>query len=148
VEREGQASAKPAKSTRSPKAPLPWVFRLFTPLPLAAGFGRCAPTAFPPGWINLVVIWWVYIMVVQRDGPGFREHGRLQRSDDERQRLDPCTDRRDREAARELAVALFDAVSASEMREKAVSLLLWAGADPHLRVPSLRWASLEEDEES
>jgi hypothetical protein len=60
----GKRRGQPAKSTRSPKAPPPWVFRLFTPLPLAAGFGRCAPTAFPPGWINLVVIWRVYIMVV------------------------------------------------------------------------------------
>jgi len=60
----GKGRGQPAKSTRSPKAPPPWVFRLFTPLPLAAGFGTCAPTAFPPGWINLVVIWRVYIMVV------------------------------------------------------------------------------------
>jgi len=43
-----------------------------------------------------------------------------------------------------LALALGDAVL--ENKEKAVSLLLWAGADPHRRVPSLRWGSGVEDD--
>jgi hypothetical protein len=40
--------------------------------------------------------------------------------------------------ARELAMALAEAVI--EQREKAVHLLLWAGADAHLSAPYLRWA--------
>lgn len=39
--------------------------------------------------------------------------------------------------ARELAAALCDAIE--EDRERAVALLLWAGADPHLKAPSLRF---------
>jgi len=39
----------------------------------------------------------------------------------------------------QLSLALGDAVF--EDREKAVCLLLWAGADPHRKVPSLRWGS-------
>lgn len=50
--------------------------------------------------------------------------------------------------AKELAIALYDVVTAPEAHDKAVALLLWAGADPHMRVPSLRWASSEEDEET
>ncbi len=44
----------------------------------------------------------------------------------------------------QLALALEDAVS--EDREKAVCLLLWAGADSHRKVPSLRWGSGTEDD--
>ena len=40
--------------------------------------------------------------------------------------------------ARDLAIALGDAVL--EEREKAIHLLLWAGANPHQPVPSLRWS--------
>jgi hypothetical protein len=46
--------------------------------------------------------------------------------------------------AYQLALGLEEAVS--EDREKAVCLLLWAGADPHRRVPSLRWGSGIEDD--
>ncbi len=50
----------------------------------------------------------------------------------------------DPKIAYQLALALEVAVS--EDREKAVSLLLWAGADPHRSVPSLRWGSGIEDD--
>jgi len=50
----------------------------------------------------------------------------------------------DPKIAFQLALALQDAVS--EDREKAVCLLLWAGADPHRKVPSLRWGSGTEDD--
>lgn len=43
--------------------------------------------------------------------------------------------REDPRVARELAIALGEAIGAD--REKAVALLLWAGADPHLKAPSL-----------
>jgi hypothetical protein len=45
-------------------------------------------------------------------------------------------------------MALGDAVE--EDRERAVALLLWAGADPHARVPNLRWwrEGEEDDPES
>jgi hypothetical protein len=46
--------------------------------------------------------------------------------------------------AYDLALALGDAVL--EGNQKAVSLLVWAGADPHGRVPSLRWGSGNEDD--
>ncbi|MGV8041494.1 MAG: hypothetical protein AB2L07_16010 [Thermoanaerobaculaceae bacterium] len=49
----------------------------------------------------------------------------------------------DPRVARALALALGEAVW--EEREKAVALLVWAGADPHRKVPSLRY-STEEDE--
>lgn len=49
----------------------------------------------------------------------------------------------DLRVARALALALGEAVW--EEREKAVALLVWAGADPHRKVPSLRY-STEEDE--
>lgn len=39
--------------------------------------------------------------------------------------------------ARELAIALADAIT--EDRDRATALLLWAGANPHLRVPSLKY---------
>ena len=54
----------------------------------------------------------------------------------------------DPRVARELAMALGDAVD--EDRERAVALLLWAGADPHARVPNLRWfrEGQEDDPES
>lgn len=54
----------------------------------------------------------------------------------------------DPRVARELAMALCDAVD--EDRERAVALLLWAGADPHTRVPNLRWwkEGQEDDPES
>ncbi|HOC44118.1 MAG TPA: hypothetical protein PKJ99_13970 [Thermoanaerobaculales bacterium] len=44
----------------------------------------------------------------------------------------------------QLALALGDAVW--EGREKAVALLMWAGADPHRQVPSIRWGSGVEDD--
>lgn len=47
--------------------------------------------------------------------------------------------------ARELAIALCDAVH--EDKERAVALLLWAGADPHLPVPQLRWFKHGEPED-
>ena len=52
--------------------------------------------------------------------------------------------REDPRVAYQLALALGDAVF--ENREKAVCLLLWAGADPHRQVPSLRWGSGVEDD--
>ena len=50
--------------------------------------------------------------------------------------------------ARDLAMALGEAIV--EDREKAVHLLLWAGADPHQRVPDLKWyrEADENDEEA
>jgi len=45
----------------------------------------------------------------------------------------------DGRVAYQLALALGDAVF--ETAEKAALLLLWAGADPHRKVPSLRWGS-------
>lgn len=45
----------------------------------------------------------------------------------------------------ELAVALAYAVT--EDKERAVALLLWAGADPHRRVPDLRYPSIEDPSE-
>ena len=54
--------------------------------------------------------------------------------------------RDDPRIARELAIALGDAVF--EEREKAVHLVLWAGADPHLPVPILRWASETDETDS
>lgn len=51
----------------------------------------------------------------------------------------------DPRVARELAMALGDAVM--ENREKAVQLLLWAGADSHKKVPSLQYSrSADEDD--
>jgi hypothetical protein len=50
----------------------------------------------------------------------------------------------DPRVARALTLALGEAVW--ENREKAVALLVWAGADPHLRVPSLRYPQ-DEDED-
>jgi len=50
----------------------------------------------------------------------------------------------DPKIAYQLALALEDAVS--EDREKAACLLLWAGADPRRKVPSLRWGSGVEDD--
>jgi len=47
--------------------------------------------------------------------------------------------------AYELASALGDAVS--EDSAKGVCMLAWAGADPHLKVLSLRWASVNDDPE-
>jgi len=52
--------------------------------------------------------------------------------------------REDPRVAYELALGLGEA--ASEGSEKAVCLLLWAGADPRRRVPSLRWGSGDEDD--
>ncbi len=43
-----------------------------------------------------------------------------------------------------LTLALVDAVG--DNREKAVSLLMWAGADPHRAVPNLGWGSDDEDD--
>lgn len=54
--------------------------------------------------------------------------------------------RDDPRIAREVAIALGDAVL--EEREKAIHLLLWAGADPHQRVPSLRWTDDSDSDES
>lgn len=53
--------------------------------------------------------------------------------------------RDDPRIARELAIALGDAVM--EGREKAVQLLLRAGADPHRKVPSLRFTSPADEDE-
>lgn len=48
--------------------------------------------------------------------------------------------------ARELAIGLAEAVF--EARERAVALLVWAGADPHARVPTIEWSLRgDEDEE-
>lgn len=47
--------------------------------------------------------------------------------------------------ARELAVGLSHAVV--EKRERAVALLLWAGADAHRRAPDLRWDREEDSDE-
>jgi hypothetical protein len=47
--------------------------------------------------------------------------------------------------ANALALALGEAVW--EDREKAVALLVWAGADSHRRVPSLRYSSEDEDDD-
>jgi hypothetical protein len=47
--------------------------------------------------------------------------------------------------ARELAVALSHAVV--ENRERAVALLIWAGADPHRKAPDLRWDRGDEVDE-
>jgi len=52
--------------------------------------------------------------------------------------------RSDPKIAYQLALGLEDAVS--EGREKAVCLLLWAGANPHRKVPSLPWGSGIEDD--
>ena len=49
----------------------------------------------------------------------------------------------DPRVAHSLALALGEAVS--EEREKAVALLAWAGADPHRRVPSLRYSRDDDD---
>jgi hypothetical protein len=46
--------------------------------------------------------------------------------------------------ARELAIALVHAVA--ENRERAVALLMWAGADSHRRAPDFRW-SRDDDEQ-
>jgi hypothetical protein len=51
----------------------------------------------------------------------------------------------DPRVARALALALGGAVW--EEREKAVALLAWAGADPHRRVPSLRYSEDDDDPE-
>jgi hypothetical protein len=51
----------------------------------------------------------------------------------------------DPRVAREMAIALGQAVT--ENRERAVALLMWAGADPHQRVPDLRWWRSDIDEE-
>jgi hypothetical protein len=47
--------------------------------------------------------------------------------------------------ARELAMALREAISKD--KERAVALALWAGADPHLKVPSLMCPQPEEEDE-
>lgn len=52
--------------------------------------------------------------------------------------------REDPGVAYDLALALVDAVE--DNREKAVSLLMWAGADPHRSVPSLKYGSGVEDD--
>jgi hypothetical protein len=49
----------------------------------------------------------------------------------------------DPRVAHALALALNEAVW--EEREKAVALLVWAGADPHRRVPSLRYSREDDD---
>ena len=49
----------------------------------------------------------------------------------------------DPRVAHALALALGEAVS--EKRERAVALLVWAGADPHGRVPSLRYSRDDDD---
>jgi hypothetical protein len=49
----------------------------------------------------------------------------------------------DPRVAHALTLALCEAVG--ERREKAVALLAWAGADPHRRVPSLRYSSADDD---
>jgi hypothetical protein len=49
----------------------------------------------------------------------------------------------DSRVAHALALALGEAVS--EKRERAVALLVWAGADPHCRVPSLRYSRDDDD---
>jgi len=51
----------------------------------------------------------------------------------------------DLRVARALALALGEAVR--EEREKAVALLVWAGADAHRKVPSLRYSSEEDESE-
>ena len=48
--------------------------------------------------------------------------------------------------ARELSIALGRAVD--EPRERAVALLMWAGADSHRRVPDLRWWKPGQEEEA
>jgi len=53
--------------------------------------------------------------------------------------------RDDPRIGRDLAMALGEAIW--DDNEKAVSLLLWAGADPHRRVPTLRWSSPEEEDD-
>jgi hypothetical protein len=47
--------------------------------------------------------------------------------------------------ARELSMALGAAIV--EDRELAVALLMWAGADPHQKVPDLRYSRYDEDED-
>jgi hypothetical protein len=54
--------------------------------------------------------------------------------------------RDDPRIGKELAMALCDVLTEQD-REKAVSLLLWAGADPHRRVPGLRWVIPGEEED-
>ncbi|HQT93352.1 MAG: hypothetical protein B7Z61_06225 [Acidobacteria bacterium 37-71-11] len=49
----------------------------------------------------------------------------------------------DPRVARALTLALGEAVS--ENREKGVALLVWAGADPHLQVPSLKYTEDDDD---
>jgi hypothetical protein len=51
----------------------------------------------------------------------------------------------DERIARELAIALHLAIV--ENRERAVALLVWAGADPHRRAPDIRWSYEEEEDE-
>lgn len=48
--------------------------------------------------------------------------------------------------ARELAIALVHAVA--ENRERAVALLMWAGADPHRRAPDFRWSRDDDEDDS
>ncbi len=48
--------------------------------------------------------------------------------------------------ARELAIAPVHAVA--ENRERAVALLMWAGADPHRRAPDFRWSRGEDEDDS
>ena len=49
----------------------------------------------------------------------------------------------DPRVAHALALALGEAIS--EERERATALLVWAGADPHRRVPSLRYSSGDDE---
>jgi hypothetical protein len=51
----------------------------------------------------------------------------------------------DERIARELAIALHLAIV--ENRERAVALLMWAGADPHRRAPDINWPHEEEEGE-
>lgn len=48
--------------------------------------------------------------------------------------------------ARELAIALVHAVA--ENRERAVALLMWAGADSHRRAPDFRWLPDDDEDDS
>ena len=52
----------------------------------------------------------------------------------------------DARIARELAIALVHAVA--ENRERAVALLMWAGADPHRRAPDFRWLRADDEDDS
>lgn len=47
--------------------------------------------------------------------------------------------------ARELAIALHLAIA--ENRERAVALLMWAGADAHRKAPDIRWSYEEQEDE-